>query len=214
MRTAAMPPQPDSRHQRRRLRRKRMLADAYRIWRERAPLHERERSSLDDKLQFVIDKQRIIEMINEYAFACDSRQWDVLQELYDADIERIMSGTLNETVRGRDALINLHANPALPRAEGVNSQKRDLSKIKGLEIRHLIGTQMVRIADDNQKAWALCHYQMALVGQENEAWEHGLHEGTYLFSFSKATGKWRFTQHLIWTNNAANPMFGKPGPKP
>ena len=184
-----------------------MLADAYAKWRELAPRHERQRMTLEEKLQLVIDKQRIVEMINEYAFACDSRQWDVLEELYDEDIERVMSGTLNETVRGRDMLIGLHANPALPRAEGVEMEKRDLTKIKGLEIRHLIGTQMVRISNDNRKAWALCHYQMALVGQTNDAWEHGLHEGTYLFSFSKATGSWKFTQHLIWTNNAANPMF-------
>ena len=190
-----------------------MLADAYVKWRELAPLHERPRQTLEEKLDFVADKQRIQEMINEYAFACDSRRWDVLQELYDENIERIMTGTLNETVQGRDKLIGLHANPALPRAQGVEMEKRDLSKIKGLEIRHLIGTLMVRISDDNHRAWALCHYQMALTGQENDAWEHGLHEGTYLFSFSKGTGQWRFTQHLIWTNNAANPMFGVPKKK-
>jgi hypothetical protein len=185
-----------------------MLSDAYRKWRELAPPHERQRHGLEEKLQLVIDKQRIAEMIHEYAFACDSRQWDVLEELYDENIERVMSGTLSETVRGRDKLIALHANPALPRAEGVEMEKRDLGKIKGLEIRHLIGTQMVRIGNDNQHAWALCHYQMALVGQENDQWERGLHEGTYLFSFSKESGAWKFIQHLIWTNNAANPMFG------
>ena len=187
-----------------------MLSDAYKIWRETVPVRERDRQGLEGKLTLVIDKQRVVEMINEYAFACDSRQWDVLLELYDENIERVMTGTLNETVRGRDTLIGLHANPALPRAKGVEMEKRDLTKIKGLEIRHLIGTQMVRVSDDNQSAWALCHYQMALVGQENDRWEHGLHEGTYLFSFSKASGAWKFTRHLIWTNNAANPMFGVP----
>ncbi len=185
-----------------------MLADAYKKWRELTPRNERARTGVEDKLQLVIDKARIIEMINEYAFACDSRYWDVLEEdLYDENIERIMTGTLNETVRGRQNLINLHINPPLPRAEGMQTEKRDLTKIKGLEIRHLIGTQMTRISDDNQKAWALCHYQMALVGQTDDMWESGLHEGTYLFSFSKATGSWKFIQHLIWTNNAANPMF-------
>ncbi|MDB5392617.1 MAG: hypothetical protein JWM91_123 [Rhodospirillales bacterium] len=184
-----------------------MLADAYSKWRELTPRNERAPTNLEDRLQLVIDKQRIIEMINEYAFACDSRCWDVLEDLYDENIERIMSGTLNETVRGRGNLINLHINPPLPRAEGMQTEKRDLTKIKGLEIRHLIGTQMTRISDDNQKAWALCHYQMALVGQTDGIWESGLHEGTYLFSFSKASGSWKFTQHLIWTNNAANPMF-------
>src|ERR1700761_5552806 len=149
-----------------------MLPSASGKWRKIAPRHERHRQTLEDKLQLVIDKQRIVEMINEYAFACDSRQWDVLRELYDENIERVMSGTLNETVRGRDTLIGLHANPALPRAEGVEMEKRDLTKIKGLEIRHLIATQMVRIGNDNRKAWALCHYQMALVGQTGDVWEH------------------------------------------
>ena len=190
-----------------------MLADAYKKWRELAPARERKRESLEDKVQLVADKQRINEMIHEYAFACDSRGWDVLEQIYDENIERIMFGTLSETVQGRANLINLHANPALPRAKGVEMEKRDLTKIQGLEIRHLIGTQLVRIGDDNQKAWAICHYQMALVGQENDVWQHGLHEGTYIFSFSKASGDWKFVQHLIWTNNAANPMFGVPKKK-
>ncbi|MES2495749.1 MAG: nuclear transport factor 2 family protein [Pseudomonadota bacterium] len=187
-----------------------MLYDAYACWRDLTPAVERERTTLEDKVDFLTDKIRIQEMINEYAFACDSRGWDVLERLYDENIERVMKGTLDETVRGRDALIGLHAKPALPRREGVVAPPRDLTKISGLEIRHLIGTQMVRIADDNQSAWALCHYQMALVGQEDGEWHHGLHEGTYLFSFSRATGQWRFTRHQIWTNNAANPMFSDP----
>ena len=190
-----------------------MLWDAYAKWRELAPMHERPRTTIDDKVQFLADKQKIVELVHEYAFACDSRRWDVLEEIYDADIERIMAGTLAEQVRGRDALIALHANPALPRAEGVEMDKRDFTKIKGLEIRHLIGTTMTRVADDGQKAWALCHYQMALVGQENDGWISGLHEGTYLFSFGKTSGDWKFVQHLIWTNNAANPMFGVPKKK-
>lgn len=187
-----------------------MLFDAYKCWRELTPAVERERSTLEERVQFLSDKIRIQEMINEYAFACDSRAWDVLERLYDENIERVMKGTLDETVKGRANLIGLHAKPALPRREGVVAPPRDLSKIQGLEIRHLVGTQMVRVADDNEAAWALCHYQMALVGQEDGAWHHGLHEGTYLFTFSRLTGDWRFTRHQIWTNNAANPMFSKP----
>jgi hypothetical protein len=190
-----------------------VLYDAYSRWRELTPAIERTRTTIDEKLQFLSDKTRIQEMIHEYAFACDSRGWDVLERLYDENIERVMTGTLDETVKGRDNLIGLHAKPALPRREGVVAPPRDLSKIVGLEIRHLIGTQMVRISDDDQSAWALCHYQMALVGQEDGAWQHGLHEGTYLFTFSRATGDWRFTRHQIWTNNAANPMFSDPRAK-
>lgn len=187
-----------------------MLADAYIQWKALTPLHERERVTLEEKLQFVADKQRIQEMIVEYAFACDSRRWDVLQELYDENIERIMTGTLEEQVKGRDNLIGLHAKPALPRSAGATDfVRRDLSKMAVLEIRHLTGIPLVRISDDSQRAWALCHYQMALTGKDAEDWHHGIHEGTYLFSFNRATGPWRFIQHLIWTNNAVNPMFGQ-----
>lgn len=187
-----------------------MLFEAYQTWRELTPASERARTTLEEQVQYLSDKIRIQEMINEYAFACDSRAWDVLERLYDEDIERVMKGTLDETVQGRANLIGLHAKPALPRREGVVAPPRDLSKIEGLEIRHLIGTQVVRIADDGADAWALCHYQMALVGQEDGDWHHGLHEGTYLFTFSRKTGDWRFTRHQIWTNNAANPMFSDP----
>jgi hypothetical protein len=190
-----------------------VLYDAYKAWRELTPEIERERTNVEDKIQFLSDKMRVQEMIHEYAFACDSRGWDTLERLYDENIERVMKGTLDETVQGRANLIGLHAKPALPRSAGVVAPPRDLTKITGLEIRHLIGTHMVKIADDNQNAWALCHYQMALVGQEDGAWCHGLHEGTYLFTFSKATGSWRFTRHQIWTNNAANPMFSDPRAK-
>jgi hypothetical protein len=184
-----------------------MLQDAYRIWSEKAPLWERQRETLEEKLEFMIDKQRIHDLVHEYALATDAKSWDVHQKLYHEDIERIMTGTLDETVHGRDNLIALHINPALPHKEDMTTKKRDFARIEGLEIRHLIGSLMTRVSDDNQEAWAICHYQMALVGRENDAWEHGRHEGTYVFSFVKTEGFWQFKQHLIWTNNAINPMF-------
>lgn len=186
------------------------MYEAYAVWKQLAPATEKERTNPDEQVRYLLDKMRVQEMIHEYAFACDSRSWDVLERLYDENIERVMKGTLDETVKGRDKLIGLHQKPALPRSEGVDAPPRDLSKIQGLEIRHLIGTNVVRVSDDNRDAWALCHYQMALVGQEDGAWHHGLHEGTYLFSFAKSDGQWRFTKHQIWTNNAANPMFSDP----
>ena len=186
-----------------------MLGTPWEEFRKRAPAKERERTGVDEQLQLLMDKRRIEEMIVEYGFACDFRTWDVLEELYDETIDREMTGTLSETVKGRANLIELHRNPVLPRAAGVNMVKVDLGRFRNREIRHMITTRLVRVADDNQKAWALCYYQMALVGEDDEGWHHGLHEGTYVFSFGKDSGIWRFTQHLIWTNNAVNPMFGQ-----
>ena len=187
-----------------------MLGPAHEEWRKRAPVKERERKGTDEIVQLLADKRRIEEIISEYGMACDSKGWDVLEEIYDENIEREMTGTLAEVVRGRDKLIELHRNPVLPRAPGVNTVNVGLARFHERELRHLISTKIIRVSDDNMQAWAIAYYQMAVVGKDDEGWHSGSHEGTYIFSFSKATGTGRFTQHLIWTNNAVNPMFGAP----
>ena len=190
-----------------------MLGAPYQEWKKIAPARERARTTVEEKVQLLEDKQRIEELINEYGFACDNQGWDMLQEIYDENIEREMTGTLAETVRGRDKLIELHRNPVLPRAPGMQTVNVGLGRFRNREVRHLISSKVIRVADDNRKAWALAYYQLAVVGQDDDGWQRGEHEGTYIFSFSKATGAWRFTQHLIWTNNAVNPMFGAPARK-
>ncbi len=187
-----------------------MLGTPYEEWRKLAPRHERVRTATDEIVQLLADKQRIEEMIHEYGVACDSQGWDTLQEIYAENIERIMTGTLSETVQGRDQLIELHRNPVLPRAPGMKTVNVGLARFRDRELRHLISTKIIRVSDGNTKAWALAYYQMAVVGQDDDGWHRGEHEGTYVFSFSKETGAWQFTQHLIWTNNAVNPMFSAP----
>lgn len=187
-----------------------MLGTSHEEWRKRVPAKERERKTTEELVQYLADKRRIEDIISEYGVACDSAGWDVLQEIYDENIEREMTGTLAEVVKGRDKLIELHRNPVLPRAPGVQTVNVGLARFKERELRHLISTKIIRVSDDNKKAWAFCYYQMAVVGKDDAGWHSGSHEGTYIFSFSKDTGAWRFTQHLIWTNNAVNPMFGAP----
>lgn len=187
-----------------------MQARPYDEWRATVPRTERARSTIEERVQLLEDKRRIEELIAEYGFACDNAGWGVLEEIYDDHIEREIGGTLAETVRGKQELIELHRNPVLPRAAGVNTVKADVTRFRNREIRHLISTKVIRVADDNQTAWALAYYQMAVVGQDDGGWQRGEHEGTYVFTFSHASGDWKFTRHLIWSNNAVNPMFAAP----
>ena len=188
-----------------------MLDTPINEWNRLAPPTERKRTTMEDRLQLIEDKTRLEEMINEYGLACDYKMWNVLQRIYHEDVEREIGGTLAETVKGRDALIHLHDKPTVKRAAGVTTKKRDLDTLEDRTIRHLISTKVVRVADDNRRAWALCQYQMAVAGKENGKWLHGLHEGTYLFSFEKTGDEWQFTQHLIWSNHAVNPVFAVEG---
>lgn len=175
-----------------------------------APREERPRPTLEERIQLLEDRWTIERMIDEYGLCCDARRCDRLEELYAEDIEREIMGTLAETVRGRDQLIERHRNPVLPRAEGIDTVKVDLTTFQRLEIRHLISTRIVRISDDNQTAWALAYYQMAVVGQKDGEWRRGEHEGTYVFTFTRKAGRWQFARHLVWSNNAVNPMFAAP----
>jgi hypothetical protein len=180
-------------------------------WNRVAPGRERQRSTVEEQVQLLVDKDRIRSMIDEYGLCCDSANWDKLAaELYDENIERELAGTLRETVHGRAELINAHSNAQLRRAEGIDTKKVDLQRFQNREVRHLISTRQVRISDDNQAAWALAYYQMAVSGRDDEGWKRGEHEGTYVFCFSKETGDWRFTRHIVWSNNALNPMFAEP----
>lgn len=187
-----------------------MRGTPYEEFSKLAPREERPRASLEERIQLLEDRQLIQAMIDEYGFCCDARWWDRLQELYAEGIEREIMGTLAETVRGREQLIELHRNPVLPRAAGIDTVRVDLTRFQDREIRHLISTRIVRVSDDGQAAWALAYYQMAVVGREDGVWKRGEHDGTYVFTFTKATGRWQFSQHLVWSNNAVNPMFGAP----
>jgi hypothetical protein len=175
-----------------------------------APREERPRTTLEERIQLLEDRWTIQQMIDEYGMCCDARRWDRLEELYAEDVEREIMGTLAETVKGRDQLIERHRNPVLPRAEGINTAKVDLTTFRNLEIRHLISTRIIRISDDSQTAWALAYYQMAVIGQRKGEWKRGEHEGTYVFTFTRKVGRWQFAQHLVWSNNAVNPMFATP----
>jgi len=175
-----------------------------------APWEERPRTTLEERIQLLEDKWTIRQMIDEYGLCCDARWWDRLEVLYAEDIEREIMGTLAETVKGRDQLIERHRTPVLPRAEGIDTVKVDLATFQNLEIRHLISTRIIRVSDDNRTAWALAYYQMAVVGKKDGEWRRGEHEGTYVFTFTRKTGRWQFAQHLVWSNNAVNPMFAVP----
>jgi len=188
-------------------------ARPYDEWRATVPRAERPRVTIEEKVQLLEDKRRIEELIAEYGFACDNQGWDILDEIYDDDIEREIGGTLAEKVKGKHRLIELHRSPVLPRAAGIDTVKADVNRFRNREIRHLISTKVIRVSDDNQTAWAFAYYQMAVVGQDDAGWQRGEHEGTYIFTFSRKSGTWKFTRHLVWSNNAVNPMFAAPKAK-
>jgi ketosteroid isomerase-like protein len=169
---------------------------------------ERERTTLEERVQLVEDKEAIRDVIMQYGFLCDAGRWDDLLELYTDDIERVLAGSLDEHVKGKDALLRLYVNPVLPvRDDGKETKTRLQSPTSGVRAaRHLISTHAIRVSDDNREAWASAQYSLVLTSIDGDHFERGEHEGAYTFSFRKENGRWKCCKLVVIANSLFNPM--------
>ncbi len=74
-------------------------------------------------------------------------------------------------------------------------------------LRHLMFSEVIRIADDGGTATAAVQYVLAATREDPDGFRRGSHEGSYVFDFRNEDGTWKFCRQLIVTNNAHNPMF-------
>jgi hypothetical protein len=165
----------------------------------------------DDRLAVVEDRQAIHEVIMRYGYISDEFLWEDLLQLYTEDIERVLSGTLDEVIRGKDALRRALQTPRLPRRSETGSDAHGMQRpmvIGQFGSRHLITGVVVRLAPDRRTARAVAQYALVVEVGEGVALERGTHEGSYVFDFRKDDENgWRFSRQMIITNTARNPVL-------
>jgi ketosteroid isomerase-like protein len=169
---------------------------------------EAPRTTLEERLTLAEDKEAIRDVIAAYGFLCDSANWDELLELYTDDVERVLTGSLEEHVQGKEALRQLYLHPVLPVKSGGGDPKErlDASVTEGrLSARHLISHHVTRVSDDGAEAWSAVQYSLVLE-REGDEYERGVHEGAYLFWFLKQGGRWRVRKLTVIANSARNPL--------
>jgi len=168
---------------------------------------ERARTSVDERVQALEDRDEIRGLIMTYGYLCDARRWDDLLALYTDDIERVLAGSLVERVQGKPALREKLVAPTLEHRSGEGAAPPP-SHLEQLELRHLMASDLVRLGDDGVTARAVVQYQMVAVSDDERGFRRGAHEGSYVFDFRKEDdGRWRFCRQFIVSNNAHNPMF-------
>ncbi len=170
---------------------------------------ERPRTTLEERTQLLEDKEAVRDLIMQYGFLCDAGRWDELLDLYTDDIERVLTGSLDEHVRGKEALRKLYDNPVLPvRDDGAEPASRLQSPTGGGEraARHMISTNVVRVSDDGAEAWASVQYSLVLTRIDGDDFERGEHEGAYVFDFRKQDGTWKVRKLVVIANSLFNPM--------
>ena len=161
--------------------------------------------TLDDRLERAEAREQIRDLIMAYGYLEDARRWDDMLAMYTDDIERVLGGSLVETVTGKAALRERLVAPVMRTRSGVASASPGQAAELGL--RHLMFGDVIRIADDGKTATAAVQYVLVATRDGLDGFARGSHEGSYVFDFRKEHGTWKFCRQLIVTNNAHNPMF-------
>jgi hypothetical protein len=169
---------------------------------------ERERKTLEERVQLLEDHLRISDLVMLYGWLCDRRDWDELLDHYTDDFERTLLGTLNETAKGKERLRELYVKPELPRKDGSSGAPPPAAQIAGFELRHLIHPPVIRIGDDHRTATAAASYSLVVSTGDGAAFRRGEHEGGYIFGFRREpVHGWRFCTMVVISENARNPLF-------
>jgi hypothetical protein len=165
---------------------------------------ERPRTTVEERLTAIEDRQRVREVLMAYGYLCDARLWDELLELYTDDVERVLGGTLTENIKGKDALREVYLAPVLPREDG---DAPPAAEINAYEIRHLIVGDIVRLGDDGETAWAAASYSLVASKGDIDDFVRAGHEGGYILEFRKVDGAWLVSKFTVFSENARNPLF-------
>jgi hypothetical protein len=160
------------------------------------------------RLRRLEDREAIRQVLAAYCYLEDEHRWEQLVDLFTDDVERTLAGTLDETVRGRDALLQAYLAPTMRRSAAAGAgEAAAAEQLAGIAIRHLLTTDLVRFAPGGDRAWAVSYYQLVATLGRGDRFRRGAHEGTYWFELVRDGDRWRISRQVIWTDNATNPLF-------
>jgi hypothetical protein len=165
----------------------------------------------EERVAALQDKDAIRDLVMRYGYLSDAFRWDELVDLYTDDVERILTGTLQESVRGKAELRRKLEAPTLSRrAPDGGAEPMDRPMVIGsFHSRHLMVDDVIRVAPDRRTARAAVQYTLIVEVEDENGYQRGSHEGSYLFSFRKENGRWLFSRQVIVTNTARNPLLAQ-----
>lgn len=174
-----------------------------------ARMQERPRTTLEERVELLEAKQAIHDLVLLYGWLCDARLWDELLDNYTDDFERTLLGTLDEHIKGKEAIRPLYEAPKLPRKEGTsNVDAPAATQLQSYELRHMIHPPVIRVADDGRTATVAAVYSLVASTGDGPDFRRGEHEGGYIFGMRKEDdGRWKFASMIVISENARNPLF-------
>jgi hypothetical protein len=147
-------------------------------------------------------KEAILDLQMQYAHLCDAHDWDGVLALCTDDVERVLGGSLNEVVKGKESLRDRYLNPQLKRA----SDGATVPSLAVDKVYHMTVPPVVRISEDGKKAWSTQYYSIVSIKEDHE-YARGVYEGTSIFTYVKQGKNWKIAKMVLVTNLAHSPLW-------
>ena len=154
--------------------------------------------SLEERIARLEAKEAIHDVMMLYGHRSDSRDTEGTLALYTEDVERVLTGTLDEEIEGKDVLRNLYRNPVLPTKDG--RSLGDAAKYKSgrrMTVRHMLAAPVVRLSEDMQTGWLTAYFTLVRSVVKPDGFERHVHEGTYLFTFVRQGDEWKISRMVV-----------------
>ena len=161
---------------------------------------ERSPENLEERIARVEAKEAIHDLMMRYGHFSDARDTEGVLALYTEDVERVLIGTLDERVQGKETLRELYRNPILPTKDGrtlgeASRYKRD----RKTTIRHMFAAPLIRLSDSGSEGWLTSYFTLVRSVTSTEGFERHVHEGTYPFTFVHLEEGWRIKKMIVDT---------------
>jgi 3-phenylpropionate/cinnamic acid dioxygenase small subunit len=163
--------------------------------------------STEDALERIRHREAIRNVLVSYCYYQDQRQWNESVSLFTEDCERYLTGTLDETNRGREEL-RAACGSQIPRSDSSWGEGASSEQMAEIEYKHLVTTDMIRLAGDYRTARLVAYCQVVATRGTGADHVRGAHEATYLIDFvNDDRDGWLMARQVILSDHASNPVF-------
>ncbi len=163
-------------------------------------------STADERFRAMEDRATIHELVMRYGYLCDGRAWDELVEFYTDDIERVVVGREVLRAVGRSSVREqyriLDGTPAPP------TSSAGPHGASSLRLRHIIGDEVIRIADAGDRAWVAARGELVASVEDPAGFMRGAHDVSWAFELRREDEAWKIARLVVYTDSQHNPMFG------
>jgi ketosteroid isomerase-like protein len=161
---------------------------------------EREPTTFEERVARLEAKEAIHDVMMRYGHFSDARDTEGVLALYTDDVERVLIGTLDERVRGKDTLRELYRNPVLPTKDGRSlGEASRYKRGRKTTVRHMFAAPLIRLSDDGDEGWLTSYFTLVRSVASDEGFERHVHEGTYTFTFVRTDEGWKISKMVVDT---------------